>query len=55
MALLNNTVETFISDIADQYGFIISDMTDQYGFIKQYCWNIILLTYFYCNHYLFVH
>jgi hypothetical protein len=31
MALLNNTVETFISDIADQYGFI-----------KQYCWNIDL-------------
>jgi hypothetical protein len=26
MALLNNIVETFISD-----------MTDQYGFIKQYC------------------
>jgi hypothetical protein len=31
MALLNNTVET-----------LISDMTDQYGFIKQYCWNIDL-------------
>jgi hypothetical protein len=36
MASLNNTVETFISDIADQYGFIkntvetfISDMTNQ--------------------------
>jgi len=31
MALLSNTVETFIPD-----------MTDQYGFTKQYCSNIYL-------------